>query len=72
MRRVRWGVVIAAIVVGGAALALIATHGLSLPLGGMALVALIGATLARCGRLPGQSCFGDASPTRAHNSLHYP
>lgn len=58
--------------VGGAALALIATNGLSLLLGGIVLVALIGAILVLCGRLPGQSFFGDSSPTRAHDSLHYP
>lgn len=53
-------------------MALIATNGLSLLLGGIVLVALIGAILVLCGRLPGQSFFGDSSPTRAHDSLHYP
>jgi len=72
MRRVRWIVVIAAIIVGGVASTLIATNGLSLLLGGMLLAALVGAILALCGRLPGQSFFGDSSPTRAHDSLHYP
>ena len=72
MRRVRWIVVIAAIVVVAGAATRIATNGLSLLLGGIVLAALIGAILALCGRLPGQSFFGDSSPTRAHDSLHYP
>jgi hypothetical protein len=72
MRRVRWLVGIAAVAVGGVALTRIAANGLSLLLGSLVLVALIAAVLALCGRLPGQSFFGDDSPTRAHDSLHYP
>ena len=72
MRGVRGIVVVAAIIVGGVASTLIATNGLSPLLGNIVLAALVGAILALCGRLPGQSFFGDSSPTRAHDSLHYP
>ncbi len=75
MRRVRWfgWVAIAvAIVVGAIAMTQILTRGLSLLLGSILLAAVAVAVLALCGRLPGQSFFGDSSPTRAHDSLNYP
>lgn len=75
MRRVRWVgwvAILAAVIVGGIALAVIATRGLSLLFGGVLLAAVAVAVLALCGRLPGQSFFGDSSPTRAHDSLNYP
>jgi hypothetical protein len=75
MRRVRWVGWVAisvAVIVGGIALALILTRGLSLLFGSVLLAAVAVAVLAVCGRLPGQSFFGDSSPTRAHDSLNYP
>jgi len=54
------------------ALTLIVTRGLSLLGGGILLAAVAVVILALCGRLPGQSFFGDSSPTRAHDSLNYP
>ncbi len=75
MRRVRWVGWVAisvAVIVGGIALALIVTRGLSLLFGSVLLAAVAVAVLAVCGRLPGQSFFGDSSPTRAHDSLNYP
>ena len=75
MRQVRWVgwlAICVAVVVGGIALALILTRGLSLLFGSILLAAVAVAVLALCGRLPGQSFFGDSSPTRAHDSLNYP
>ncbi len=75
MRRVRWVgwfAILGAIIVGGLALTLILTRGLSILFGSILLAAVAVAALALCGRLPGQSFFGDSSPTRAHNSLNYP
>lgn len=75
MRHVRWVgwvAILMAVVVGGIALTLIVTRGLSLLFGGILLAAVAVTVLALCGRLPGQSFFGDSSPTRAHDSLHYP
>jgi Mn2+/Fe2+ NRAMP family transporter len=75
MRRVRWAgwvVIVTAVIVGGVALALILTRGLSLLFGGVLLAAVAVTVLALCGRFPGQSFFGDSSPTRAHDSLNYP
>lgn len=75
MRRVRWfgWVAIAvAIAVGAIAMTQILTRGLSLLLGSILLAAVAVAVLSLCGRLPGQSFFGDSSPTRAHDSLNYP
>jgi len=71
-RWVGWGAILVALVVGGTALTLIVTRGLSLLFGGVLLAAVAVAVLALCGRLPGQSFFADSSPTRAHDSLHYP
>jgi hypothetical protein len=67
-----WVAIFAAIVVGAMALTQIATRGLSLLFGSILLAAVAVTVLALCGRLPGQSFFGDSSPTRAHDSLHYP
>jgi hypothetical protein len=75
MRRVRWVgwvAIFGAIIIGGLALTLILTRGPSLLFGSILLAAVAVAVLALCGRLPGQSFFGDSSPTRAHDSLHYP
>ena len=75
MRHVRWFgwvAILAAIVVGAMALTQIVTRGLSLLFGSILLAAVAVTVLAVCGRLPGQSFFGDSSPTRAHDSLHYP
>lgn len=75
MRRVRWVgwiAIFVAVVVGGIALAQIVTRGLSLLFGSILLAAVALTVLALCGRLPGQSFFGDSSPTRAHDSLNYP
>lgn len=75
MQRVRWFgwvAILVAVVVGGIALTLIVTRGMSLLFGGILLAAVAVAVLALCGRLPGQSFFGDSSPTRAHDSLNYP
>ena len=67
-----WVAILAAIVVGAMALTQILTRGLSLLFGSILLAAVAVTVLALCGRLPGQSFFGDSSPTRAHDSLHYP
>lgn len=75
MRHVRWVgwlAIFVAVVVGGIAVALIVTRGMSLLFGSTLLAAVAVTVLALCGRLPGQSFFGDSSPTRAHDSLHYP
>jgi hypothetical protein len=75
MRHGRWFgrvAILVAIVVGATALAQIVTRGLSLLFGSILLAAVAVTALALCGRLPGQSFFGDSSPTRAHDSLHYP
>ena len=72
MGRVRWAVMVVAVVVGGIALGAIAVRGFSLLLGGAATFAVIVAGLILCGRLPGQTFFKDSSPTRAHDSLPYP
>ncbi len=75
MRRVRWFgwfAILVAVVGGAIALAQIMARGLSLLFGSILLAAVAVAVLALCGRLPGQSFFGDSSPTRAHDSLHYP
>ena len=75
MRRVRWFgwvAILVAIVVGAVALTLILTRGVSILFGSILLVAVVVAVLALCGRLPGQSFFGDSSPARAHDSLNYP
>lgn len=75
MRHVRWVgwlAIFVAVVVGGIAVALIVTRGMSLLFGSILLAAVAVTVLALCGRLPGQSFFGDSSPTRAHDSLHYP
>lgn len=75
MRRVRWlgwVVILVAIVVGAIALALIVTRGMSFLFGSILLAAVAIGALALCGRLPGQSFFGESSPTRAHDSLNYP
>ena len=71
-RWVGWVAILVALVVGGIALTLIVTRGLSLLFGSILLAAGAVTVLALCGRLPGQSFFGDPSPTRAHDSLHYP
>jgi uncharacterized membrane-anchored protein len=75
MRHVRWVgwvAILVALAVGSTALTLIVTRGLSLLFGSILLAAVAVAVLALCGRLPGQFFFGDSSPTRAHDSLHYP
>lgn len=75
MRHVRWVgwvAIFLAVSVAGVALTLILTRGLSLLFGSILLAAVAVAVLALCGRLPGQSFFGDSSPTRAHDSLNYP
>jgi len=72
MGRVRWAVMVAALLVGVIALGGIAVRGFSLVLGGAATLAVIVAGLILCARLPGQTFFKDSSPTRAHDSLPYP
>ena len=72
MRCVRRVAIVAGILGGGAALALMAIPGLSPWSGGVLTLGMIGVALALCGRLPGQSFFKDSSPIRAYDSLQYP